>query len=557
MVLWRPHARWLIGGALVALAALAAGLVLMAEAGALVVVAAAGGAAGGLLLRVVGPLRVVLRYAERLATHDALFRALASLRVWFFRGLAGRAAGGLGFRQAGDVLSRIVSDIEALDVVYVRVLVPLAGAVVLVPVLGWWIGRHDGVLAVVVVGLFGVTAFGLPFWAAKAAWREGARLAEAAAGLRIACLDTLSGLREVRAFGAEGRMLALVQGREAALLAAQHALAGRAALAGAGAFLCGQAALLAVLVAAAASGSVPLAGLAFLVVAGFEAVVLLARVGVLAGHATRAADRVVELADAPPPAIPPPGSTPSAKPGDVMPSDVMPSGSAIRFEAVGFTWQAAPSQAGTSQAGRALVFDGLSLDIAQGSRVALLGPSGAGKSTFAALLLKVARPDRGRVLLGGVDIARLPDDAVRARCAWLSQSTHLFSDTIRANLLLGRPDADEPALWAALAAARIADLVRALPDGLDAWVGEGGLNFSGGQGRRLALARALLSTAPVLILDEPCAGLDAATEREFFAALNATAEGRTVVLIAHRLVGVERLDRIFRLSGGRAVAAAG
>jgi ATP-binding cassette subfamily C protein CydC len=156
----------------------------------------------------------------------------------------------------------------------------------------------------------------------------------------------------------------------------------------------------------------------------------------------------------------------------------------------------------------------------------------------------------------------LPADAVRQRIAMLNQATHLFDDTIRANLLLARPDADDAALWEALEAARIAELVRALPDGLDTWVGEGGARFSGGQGRRLALARALLSPAPILILDEPCAGLDAEVERAFLMTLNDTApndamRGRTVILIAHRLTGVERLDRIFRLSGGRAVAAAG
>jgi ATP-binding cassette subfamily C protein CydC len=228
----------------------------------------------------------------------------------------------------------------------------------------------------------------------------------------------------------------------------------------------------------------------------------------------------------------------------------MPQGHALRIEALGFAWQ--PD--------RPPVFDGLTLDIPEGARVALLGPSGSGKSTLAALLLKVAAPQSGRILLGGTDIATLPDDALRARIAWLGQATHLFSDTIRANLLLGLPPGAQPAdaeLWAALESARIADLVRALPEGLDAWVGEGGLNFSGGQGRRLALARALLGHAPILVLDEPCAGLDAATEREFFQALNDAAPGRTVLLIAHRLTGAERLDRIWRLSGGRAVAAAG
>jgi ATP-binding cassette subfamily C protein CydC len=133
----------------------------------------------------------------------------------------------------------------------------------------------------------------------------------------------------------------------------------------------------------------------------------------------------------------------------------------------------------------------------------------------------------------------------------------LFDDTIRANLKLARPDATDDQLWAALDAARIGEMVRGLPDTLDAWVGEGGTQFSGGQGRRLALARTLLSPAPVLILDEPCAGLDADTEREFFLTLNETAADRTIVLIVHRLTGAERLDRIWRLSAGHAVAAAG
>jgi ATP-binding cassette subfamily C protein CydC len=160
------------------------------------------------------------------------------------------------------------------------------------------------------------------------------------------------------------------------------------------------------------------------------------------------------------------------------------------------------------------------------------------------------------VLLGGVDIATLAAHDVRARIGWLAQATHLFDDTIRANLKLARPDADEATLWGALDAARVGEMVRALPDGLDTWVGESGARFSGGQGRRLALARALLSPASILILDEPCAGLDADTERAFLATLNEVAEGRSVMLITHRLTGVERLDRIWRLSGGKAIAAA-
>ena len=516
------------------LAAVGCGVALLTQSGALIAGALLSGTmAASWLLRLLGVGRVVLRYFERLATHAATFRALADLRVWFFRGLAGRAAGGLGFRRAGDMLSRLVNDVEALDGLYLRMMVPLAAALLLLTTLVVLIGWRDPALAVLEGVLFAASSLLLPGIAFRAATGDGARLTAAAAKLRVAALDALTGLREVRAFGAEGRMLATVQARQAALLAAQHEVARRSAWASAGSFLCAQAAILAVLIAASAEPSRGVIAL-FLTIAAFEAVAGLPRAGVLASHAAAAARRVLEAAA---------GAHPEADPPRPVP---LPQATGLRFEAVRFTWQ--PD--------RPAVFDGLTLEVPQGARVAILGPSGAGKSTLAALALKVALPQSGRVLLGGADLATLAAADVRSRIAWLSQATHLFDDTIRANLRLARPDADDAALWAALQAAQLAEFVRTLPDGLDTWVGEAGARFSGGQGRRLALARTLLSPAPVLILDEPCAGLDALTERAFFATLNDAAEGRTILLIAHRLTGVERLDRIWRLSGGRAVAAA-
>ncbi|MBV9538596.1 MAG: thiol reductant ABC exporter subunit CydC [Acidisphaera sp.] len=542
LALWRGHLPLLALGLAVSLAGLAAAVALMAFSGGLLAHALAVGAGAGgiallatpLLLRVLGPLRVALRYAERMVTHDATFRALADLRVWFYRGLAARSAGGLGFTRSGDVLARLVGDVEALDGLYLRILLPLAGALLLIPAVAVLLGRHDPLLAVAVAVLFALAALALPALAARIVRDGGARLARAASALRVAALDAITGLREVRAFGADGRMIAAVQAREAALLGAQRAQSQGAAFAGAGAFLLGQAAIGIVLLRAADARAV---AALFLVVAAFEAIALLPRAGALAGQAVAAAVRVVEAADAPP-VLADPAALASAP---------RPRGFGLRFEAVHFAWRA----------DRPPVFDGLSLDIPEGMRVALLGPSGAGKSTLAALALKIAAPQSGRVLLGGVDLAALPAEAVRSRVGWLSQATHLFNDTIRANLLLGKPDAGEAELWAALDAARIADVVRALPERLDTWIGEGGLGFSGGQGRRLALARTLLSPAPVLILDEPTAGLDADTERDFFGTLNDTAAGRTVVLITHRLTGAERLHRIWRLADGRAVAAAG
>jgi len=529
--LWRGQAGWLTTGLLLSLASVAAAVALMATAGTRVAALVLGSVvAAAAALPALGVARVVLRYLERLATHNATFRALADLRVWFFRGLARQSAGGLGLRRSGDVLARLVGDVEALDGLYLRILVPLAAGLVLLPVLAVLLG---GWLGAATAALFAITAVVLPIVAARGVVAAGTGLADASAALRVAALDTLSGLREVRAFNAEDRMMATLQSREADAMSTQRRVARGAAVAQAAGFLCGQAALLLVLLA---SGTRPVfaVGAVFLVVAAFEVVGGLPRAGALAGHAAAAARRVLDAAEGPAPVREP-----------VAPQE-LPPGSGLRFEGVRFRWSA----------DRAELFDGLTLDIPEGAHVAVLGPSGVGKSTLAALALKVAAPEAGRVLLGGTDIATLTASDVRSRIAWLSQSTHLFDDTIRANLLLGRPSSDEPTLWRALDLAEIGDFVRALPEGLDTWLGEGGARVSGGQGRRLALARALLSDAPILILDEPCAGLDAETERAFLTTLNGIGDARTIMLIAHRLTGVERLNRIWRLSAGHAVAAA-
>jgi ATP-binding cassette subfamily C protein CydC len=534
--LWRARAGWLLWGLVLSLGALAAALALMQQAGSRIALAGVGLLTAAVVLPALGPARVVLRYLERLVTHDATFRALADLRVWFFRGFAVRSAGGLGFTRAGDLLSRLVNDVEALDGLYLRILLPVIGALLVIPVLvvaigpglvGWW-------LPIVIAMLALFSAFVLPAIAARATARAGEALAAASSGLRIAAVDLLSGLREVRAFSAEDRMRKLIAAREATLIGAQHTLLDRAAWTSAAAFLCGQAAVVLLLLAAVRSPVQAIAAV-FLVVAGFEVLGGLPRAGALAGHAIAAARRVLAAAQ---------GPAPYADPIQPLP---LPAGIRLRFESVRFRWAA----------DRPDVLDGLTLDIPAGSRVAILGPSGAGKSTIAALLLKVAGPQGGRVLLDDTDLADLAAADVRSRISYLSQTTHLFEDTIRANLLLGHEGASEAQMWLALDQAAIGDFVRALPQGLDDWLGEGGAGVSGGQARRLALARALLSPAPILLLDEPCAGLDIETERAFLTTLNGVATDRTVILIVHRLIGVERVDRIWRMSRGHAVAAAG
>jgi ATP-binding cassette subfamily C protein CydC len=533
LLVWRAQAAWLLLGALLALGALGAGAALMGASGRYIGLSLLGAAVlVPVALQVTGIARVVLRYLERVITHEATFRALAGLRVWLFTGLTKNAAGGLGFRRAGDTLARLVNDVDALDGLYLRIAVPVLGAILLVPILAMLLW-HELSLALLVLLPFGFVAFYLPILAARAAAQNSGQAGLAMSGLRNAVLDAISGLREVKIFAAEGRMLAAVQSREAALLAAQRELATRIATLNAMAFITAQAGLLLAILLGLAGAPVAAIIAVFVLTIAFEAVLGLPRAGLLYGQASAAAARVVAAAQAPPPV-----------PAPAHPA-LMPAGNAIAFEHVSFRY--GPEHP--------FVFQNLSLQLPVGSRTAILGPSGAGKSTIAALLLKLIAPVTGEIRLGTVDLAALPAEAVRHRIAYLGQTTHLFADTIANNLRLGDPTADDATLWAALEAAQLADAVHALPEGLNTWLGEGGQNLSGGQGRRLALARTLLSDAPILLLDEPCAGLDAATEMEFFKVLNTAVTGRTVLLIAHRLTGAEQLDRIWRLTAGTLMAA--
>ncbi|MBW6396545.1 thiol reductant ABC exporter subunit CydC [Roseomonas sp. HJA6] len=546
--LWRGHAGWLTAGVAMAVLSALSGVALLVLAARVISGAVAQGSGAPVLvvgfgitallwLRPVMLFRPVARYLERLVTHEATFRALAQTRVWFFGRLAQRLPAGLGLRRAGDLLGRLVADVEALDGLYLRVIVPAAAALAVVVTMALVVGAASpGLAAILALPL--AAALVLPMLLAPAAARAGAEVAEAQGALRSAVVEPLTGLEDTLAANGEARAAARVAAEGATLAAAQTRLARRAAWGGAMGSLLTQVALLGCLAWALASRDHAVAtGLlaVFLAFAAAEALSLMPRAGAALAAAGAAAHRLFEAADTPEPVPDPSAPAP------------LPKGHALRLSGVTFAW--APD--------RPAVFDGLDLDVPEGARIALLGPSGAGKSTLAALLLKFAAPQSGSITLGGIDIATLAAADLRRRVAWLTQDARLFDDSIAANLRLAAPEATEAELWRALDRAQIGDLIRSLPEGLETQCGEGGTRFSGGQGRRLALARTLLSPASVLILDEPAAGLDADTERAFLATLDEAMAGRSVILILHRLIGVERPTRILRLVGGRAIPATG
>lgn len=483
--------------------------------------------------------RAVFRYLERLGTHDVAFRVLAQVRVAIYARLERLAPGGLAAFRSGDLLARLVSDVDATQDLFIRGLAPpltaaLAGSGAVVAVL-IILAPADAALA---AGLLAAGAV-VPWLAARAARRSAERTAPARGELTAAITDALAGAAELQAFGAVPATLARSNAADAELTR----LARRTALAsGLGSGLTSAVAgatLWAVLVLGVAVtgngalGRVPLAVITLTALAAFEAVLVLPAAAIQLGQSRTAARRVAAVLDAPDP-VPDP-----ARPEPLPAAPGAPVAVELRGACVAYL------------PGEPLALDGFDLDLAPGRRVALLGPTGAGKSTVAAVLLRFANLAGGRATLNGCDLASLAGDEVRSAIRGLAQDAHIFDTTIRANLLIGAPGADDDRLIAALTRVRLADWTDSLPDGLDTHVGARGTGLSGGQRQRLALARALLADPAVLVLDEPTAHLDPENRRELAADLLALSHGRSTLLITHDLLGLDQVDEIIVLSDGR------
>jgi len=300
------------------------------------------------------------------------------------------------------------------------------------------------------------------------------------------------------------------------------------------------------LVAARAIDGVYLGVLALVILASFEAVQPLGPAFQSLGRSLAAGGRLCEVIDAAPAVTDPSAPIPA------------PTGAGLDVDGVAFSYQ---GDEGAARAGDDddddAALRGITFSLCPGQRVAIVGPSGSGKSTIVRLVVRAWDPARGTIRLGGADIRRYRLDDLRAAVGVVAQDTYIFTDTMRGNLLLACPDATDGDLARALEQAQFADFVRGLPDGLDTWVGEHGLRLSGGERQRLAIARALLKDAPLLILDEATANLDPLTERAVLDALDALMQGRTVLLITHRLVALDRMDEILVLERGRIVERGG
>ena len=490
--------------------------------------------------RAFGIGRAVFRYAERLVSHDAVFRVLADLRVTVYRRLERLAPAGLHHTRRGDLLARLVADVDALQDYFLRWLLPAAVAVtVSAAAAGFtaWLLPEAG--AALAAGLL-TAGVVVPALAAAVARRTERQLAPARGDLTARTVDLLTGTAELTVAGALPRRAEAVRAADAALtrLAARSS-AVTALGGGLSALATGLTVAVAAWAGAAAVHDGRLDGLLMAVVvltplAAFEAVVGMPSAVQYRQRSRRSAERVWEVADAPAPVREP--ERPLPAPGSPFP--VVLTGVTARHPG-----QDRPALAGVD------------LRLTPGHRVAVVGPSGSGKTTLAHVLLRFLDPEEGGYALGsdGVDATRLDGDAVRRHVGLCAQDAHIFDSSLRENLRLARPSATDGELRAALAAARLDSWVDTLPEGLDTLVGEYGARLSGGQRQRLALARALLADFPVLVLDEPAEHLDLATADALTADLLAATEGRTTVLITHRLARLEAVDEVVVLDGGRVV----
>jgi thiol reductant ABC exporter CydC subunit len=547
LALARPAGGRLLLATLLGAAAVGAGVGLMATSAWLIARAAQQPPVLTLQVAIVGVRffgisRGAFRYGERLVGHDAAFRVLARLRVTVYTKLEGLAPSGLPAFRQGDLLARLVDDVDALQDLLLRVL-PQYGIALLVGAatvgLITWILPSAGL--VLLVALLLAATF-VPALTRALARRSEHRQAAARGELSASVVDLLQGAPDLVAYGAAGAALARAAEADAELTQVAASTARTAGLGSGLTSLLGGIAVVGALVTgipAVRSGHIDgvlLAVLALTPLAAFELVVGLPMAAQALERVRQSAARVFGVLDTPEPVLDRADPAP-------LPDEAVAGTATVRVRGLGARWSAGAPPA----------LDGVDLDLAPGRRVAVVGPSGSGKSTLAAVLLRFLPYEQGSVTLGGAELSTLAGDDVRTVVGLAAQDAHLFDSTLEENLRLARRDASPEQLRTALAEARLLDWVDTLPSGLDTRVGEHGARLSGGQRQRLGVARALLADFPVLVLDEPGEHLDTATADQLTADLLDATRGRSTLVITHRLKGLEAVDEIVVLDGGRVV----
>ncbi|EGE4655971.1 cysteine/glutathione ABC transporter ATP-binding protein/permease CydC [Salmonella bongori serovar 40:z35:-] len=489
----------------------------------------AAGVRGAAITRTAG------RYFERLVSHDATFRVLQHLRIYTFSKLLPLSPAGLARYQQGELLNRIVADVDTLDHLYLRVISPLVGAFVVIMIVTLGLSALDFTLAITLGGIMLLTLFIMPPVFYRAGKNTGQNLTHLRGQYRQQLTSWLQGQAELTIFGASKRYRAQMEATELQWHEAQRRQSELTALSQALMLLIG--ALAVMLMLWMASGGVGgntqpgalIALFVFCALAAFEALAPVTGAFQHLGQVIASALRITELTEQKPEVTFP--QTESTAPEKVT----------LTLRDVSFRYPDQPINA----------LNALSLQANPGEHVAILGRTGCGKSTLLQLLTRAWDPQQGEILLNDLPLSSLSESALRRTISVVPQRVHLFSATLRDNLLLAAPNASDEALSDML---RRVGLEKLLEDGgLNSWLGEGGRQLSGGELRRLAIARALLHDAPLMLLDEPTEGLDATTESEMLELLADVMREKTVLMVTHRLRGLARFDQIIVMDDGRII----
>ena len=489
----------------------------------------AAGVRGAAIIRTAG------RYFERLVSHDATFRVLQHLRVFTFSKLLPLSPAGLARFRQGELLNRVVADVDTLDHLYLRVISPLVGALVVIVVVTCGLSLLDVTLALTLGGIMLVTLLVMPPLFYRAGKPAGESMTQLRGQYRQQLTAWLQGQAELMVFNASDRYRAQMEKTELSWQDAQRRQAELTALSQAVMLLIGGIAVVAMLWLASAGiggNSQPGALIAlfvFCALAAFEALAPVTGAFQHLGQVIASARRISQITDQQPEVT------------FVEGEASVPAQVALTFTQVTFRYPHQPSPA----------LENISLQIAAGEHIAILGRTGCGKSTLLQLLTRAWDPTQGEILLNDQPLSQLSEATLRQAMSVVPQRVHLFSATLRDNLLLAAPDADDTALCATLEKVGLEKLLE--DGGLNSWLGEGGRQLSGGELRRLAIARALLHDAPLMLLDEPTEGLDAATESQILHLLAEVMREKTVLMVTHRLQGLARFNQIIVMDNGQII----
>ncbi len=478
--------------------------------------------------------RTAGRWGERVVSHNATFKLLADLRIFFFRKLTPLIPGRQTNLRDADLLNRLVADVDAMDHVYLRLVSPLiVGVLSLVAVtvfLSWFdltIGLTLGAILLALMLLLPVIFYRL-------GKRNGEALTYSKANYRITLLDWIQGQAELLLFNAEERYRVQAESEQQSLLTAQRKMANLTGVANAILMAAtGWTLVLITWIAADGVGGNPpdpfVAMVAFATMASFELMMPVAGAFQYLGQTLTSARRLNEIIEAKPDTPFDPNGYQAKAQGN------------ITIENISYTYY------GSEQP----VLKQVNLSLKQGEKLAILGRTGCGKSTLLQLLTRNWDPQQGQISLDGIPLPQWQEGALRSAMTVVSQRVDVFNGSLRENLLLAKPQASDAECVQALEQVGLTTLLD--DQGLDTWLGEGGRQISGGERRRLGIARALLHDAPILLMDEPTEGLDRRTEQQILELLLEHAKDKTVIFITHRLIGLDEMDQICLMDEGRII----